>query len=187
MAAQTMFAPLSVEELEVAAEAKPAASSTKRPIIPVPDDAPPCEFCHPRYGAPTGAWAYHQADGALVGYAARFDFTTDGKPHKVVQPITYCAVSDGKREYCAWRFRGGPEPRPLYRLRELLAEPSKPVIISEGEKKADRAVKMFPDCVATTTIGGAKAPRKTDFAPLAGRQVIIWPDNDDPGGNTPPR
>src|SRR5260221_2677239 len=40
---------------------------------------------------------------------------------------------------------------------------------------------MFPDHEATTTMGGAKAPHLTDFAPVAGRPVIVWPDHDEPG------
>jgi uncharacterized protein (DUF927 family) len=42
-------------------------------------------------------------------------------------------------------------------------------------------VALFSDHVATTTIGGSKAPQKSDFAPLAGRDLVIWPDNDEPG------
>src|SRR5262249_28791244 len=87
----------------------------------------------------------------------------------------------GDRTYRTWRSRGVPAPRPLYRLPQLLASPEKPVIITEGEKKGDAAVALFSDHVATTTIGGSKAPQKSDFAPLAGRDLVIWPDNDEPG------
>ena len=166
---------------ERSANASAQKSEKRKPIIPVPADAPSLKFRHPKYGAPTGSWAYHQADGRLVGYAVRFEFATDGKPDKTVLPITYCEVDNGKRKYQAWRSCGIPDPRPLYRLPQLRAEPAKPVIVTEGEKKADRAVEMFPDYAATTTMGGAKSPRKSNFKPLGGRQVIIWTDNDDPG------
>lgn len=36
--------------------------------------------------------------------------------------------------------------------------------------------------VATTSAHGAKSPQKTAWSPLAGRDVIILPDNDDAGG-----
>jgi DNA primase len=32
-----------------------------------------------------------------------------------------------------------------------------------------------------TWSGGANAVAKADFSPLQGRNVIIWPDNDEPG------
>ena len=46
-----MFEPLSVD----APVASPVAtqSSDKTPIIPVPPDAPPMRFRHPKYGQPT--------------------------------------------------------------------------------------------------------------------------------------
>jgi putative DNA primase/helicase len=181
MAAQTMFAPLSTEEQEVASEAKPASSSTKTPIIPVPDDAPPSAFRHPKYGKPTGQWDWHDADGKLVAHTLRFDFEKDGKPDKEVLPLTYCEIKEGNRTTHGWRSRGVPAPRPLYRLPLLLASPNKPVIITEGEKKADRAAELFPDFESTTTMGGAAQPQLTDLAALAGREVVIWPDHDDAG------
>src|SRR5262249_47823006 len=61
------------------------------------------------------------------------------------------------------------------------AEPSEPIIVTEGEKKADRAIELFPDYEATTTMGGAKAPQLSDFAVFAGRALIVWPDNDRAG------
>ncbi len=53
--------------------------------------------------------------------------------------------------------------------------------VSEGEKAADTAQRIFPDHVAVTSPGGAKAAGKADWGPLAGRRVVIWPDNDEPG------
>jgi len=55
------------------------------------------------------------------------------------------------------------------------------VLVCEGEKAADAAQFIFPDHVAVTSPGGAKAAGKTDWAPLSGRRVVIWPDNDEPG------
>ena len=170
-----MFAPLrDISE-------KPAASFSKVPIIPVPEDAPRCKFRHPVYGDPIGWWCWYDANGALVGWTMRFNFEKDGKPHKEVLPVTFCEVKEGDRVYRTWRSCGVPAPRPLYRLPQLLASPDKPVIITEGEKKAERAVALFPDFESTTTMAGAAAPRLTDFAPLVGRRVLIWPDHDDAG------
>lgn len=152
--------------------------ASKTPVVPVPADAPEMTFRHPQYGAPIKAWPYHVADG-LAGYVARFDFIgKDGQPDKECLPITFCDLGDGRR---AWRSKGFPDPRPLYRLRELLANTRAPVIVVEGEKSADAAATLFPDWIATTPPHGAKSPHKADWTALAGRRVIIATDNDEPG------
>lgn len=175
-----MFAPLSAEELSAATPSGTAPKGGgKVPIIPVPADAPPMRFRHPNHGEPTQKWAYHDAAGCLVFYAARFDFTDeDGTPGKDVMPVTYCDLGDGRR---AWRSRAMPSPRPLYRLPELLAAPDALVIVVEGEKKADRVPDLFPGRVGTCTAGGAKAAKLSDLSVLSGRRVVIWPDHDAPG------
>ncbi|MBC7338238.1 MAG: hypothetical protein H5U01_18455, partial [Clostridia bacterium] len=53
--------------------------------------------------------------------------------------------------------------------------------MTEGEKAAEAAARLFPGHVVTTCQGGAKAPGKTDWKPLNGREVIVWPDNDEAG------
>jgi hypothetical protein len=53
------------------------------------------------------------------------------------------------------------------------------VFLPEGEKAADAARSI--GLTATTSAGGAKAPAKTDWTPLAGKQVVILPDNDAAG------
>ncbi|WP_448192725.1 hypothetical protein [Azospirillum sp. sgz301742] len=151
----------------------------KTPILPVPADAPPLRFKHPKYGEPSRTWPYHNAYGRLLGYAARFDFTTDnGTPGKDVLPICYCDLGDGRR---GWRSRGIPGPRPLYKLPDLMARPDTLVIVTEGEKASDAAADLFPELVTTTPMHGAKSPHKTDWTPLAGRKVVIWPDHDEAG------
>jgi len=124
-------------------------------------------------------WQYHDAEGRLIGYAARVEFVgQDGERRKEVLPITYCRISV---ESCAWRARALPAPRPLYRLAELIASPGAPVIVTEGEKKADLVSSLFPGHVGTTSMGGAGAAKLSDWAPVAGRKVIPWPDHDEPG------
>jgi hypothetical protein len=76
-------------------------------------------------------------------------------------------------------------PRPLYRLREILGHPDDPVLVVEGEKCADAAANFFTerglDLVAASWHGGSQATEKTDWAPLANRDVFLWPDRDPPG------
>lgn len=97
---------------------------------------------------------------------------------KQIVPLTYCRNKKGET---TWRWQGLPEPRPLYHLDKLAANPQATVIICEGEKVADACSELFPDCVTTTTLNGAQAPHKADFTPLAGRVIWLWPDNDAPG------
>jgi len=81
----------------------------------------------------------------------------------------------------AWRWKAHPELRPLYNLHQIAAHPDSPILVVEGEKSADTAAKLFSDHVITTSPGGCQAAGKTDWMPLKGRDVIIWPDADDPG------
>jgi len=72
-------------------------------------------------------------------------------------------------------------PRPLYGLDLLACSPDKPVLIVEGEKTADAARVKFPGYVVISWLGGAQAIGNIDLRPLAGRNITIWPDNDDAG------
>jgi putative DNA primase/helicase len=173
MSLQDPYAPLSADE---EAEAPKAPKATdKVPIVPVPDDAPACNFKIPgRGGEPKMKWAYLAADGKLLGYDARFEFEENGKPQKEVRPVTFCQVGDKR----AWRSKAFPAPRPLYGLDRLAARPDAPVIVVEGCRCADAAEKLLPAYVAVTWPGGSEAAGMTDWAPLAGRDVTIWPDRD---------
>lgn len=117
-------------------------------------------------GPKSGIWRYHDATGEIVGWVCRWDKPDGGKTFR---PIA--RMPEG------WQVAGMPEPRPLYQLPEL-AKPGR-VFICEGEKAADAARSI--GLVATTSPGGAKAGKKADWSPLAGREVVILPDNDRPG------
>lgn len=120
-------------------------------------------------GQPSGKWEYRNAQGELVGVVLRFDRQDGGKD---VLPVS--------RRAGGWVMGAMPEPRPLYRLPALLkADPSQPVAITEGEKAADAAVRV--GLSATTSSGGSNAASKSDWSPVAGRQVWVLPDNDVPG------
>lgn len=177
-----MFAPLTADEMKASQAAGLAKGADKVPILPVPDNAPQLRFKHPKYGVPSRTWPYHDAAGRLLGYAARFDYTaSDGTPAKDVQPLTFCDLGNGKR---GWRSKGIPDPRPLYKLPELTGRPEfLTVLVTEGEKAADAAAELFPECVTTTPMHGAKSPHKTDWSPVKGREVVIWPDHDEPGAS----
>lgn len=67
---------------------------------------------------------------------------------------------------------------PLYNLHRLTKHLNSTVYFVEGEKCVEALTKLK---LLATTSGGASSDDKADFTPLAGRNVIIWPDNDDAG------
>lgn len=70
---------------------------------------------------------------------------------------------------------------PLYRLPDLIAaETTRPVILCEGEKAADALSSIGLLAVATVT-GADKTPGDQVLSALDGREVWLWPDNDEPG------
>jgi hypothetical protein len=117
----------------------------------------------------TGLWEYRGGGGELLGYVARFD----DQSGKDVVPFF-------KRNVTGWSAGAAPEPRPLYGLHKLQRHQG-PVLILEGEKATDAAQRLAPGYACLTWPGGCKAVGKADFTPLAGRDVIIWPDADEPG------
>jgi 5S rRNA maturation endonuclease (ribonuclease M5) len=114
-------------------------------------------------GPATGKWNYFSAEGELLACVYRYD-TPKGK------------------QYRPWDVRSRsmrmPEPRPLYRLPEVVAADT--VVLVEGEKCADALASI--GIVATSAMGGAAtAIDKTDWTPLHGKAVAVWPDHDDAG------
>lgn len=176
------FAPLSEAELSrSAAIARLAPAPEWTPIVPVPQGEKLPGFlikscCPPGCVFDKQWWFYKTPDGGFSSVIIRYNAAEgDGKEFR---PFTYCRNAAGK---CEWRCQGLPEPRPLYGLDRLAANPNAPVIICEGEKSADAAAAIFPNHVATTSSGGTNAFDKADWKPLAGRDVVIWPDHDKPG------
>ncbi len=64
---------------------------------------------------------------------------------------------------------------------EILTNPDATVLVTEGEKAADGAARLFPEAVTTTPPHGAEAPKYADWTVLKGRVVVIWPDHDQVG------
>ncbi len=168
---------------------KPRPAKPKQapgPLAPIPAEALATRpKAHPTLGEPSRIWPYLDAGGAVMAYVYRFEIRCkDGNPDKTFRPLAYWPTRpSGKRGTTAegWDWLNLPDPRPLYRLNALAARPEAPALICEGEKAADGAAGLLPDCVTLTTMNGAQAPAKSDFSPLSGRRVLIWPDADDPG------
>lgn len=151
-----------------------ASNSNKKkhgavPLLPIPREAP-------RFSPGVGRqhWTYHDASGRPLFHVARQD-----KPGgKSILPYLYAERPGGHREYVPMHH---PFPRPLFNLEQLAAQPDAPVIVVEGEKKVAAAQARFPGFVGTCSSGGANSATKSDWSPLAGKDVIIWRDNDKAG------
>jgi hypothetical protein len=145
------------------------------PAWPLAAGAPEAPHEHPTLGAPSGRWPYLDAEGRTLGYVLRFD-TPEGKQFRPLTPWR-----KGKASAIVWRWISWSEPRPLYGLDDLATRPDAPVAVCEGEKSADAARRLLPGFVAIASPGGARAASKADWRPLAGRQVTVWRDADEPG------
>lgn len=124
-------------------------------------------------GRCAGQWAYASEKSERVACVARFDHTStaDGsKPKKTFVPIS-------KRDN-GWVI-GDPDGEwPLYRLPHLCE--AETIYVTEGEKAADAGA-LALSIATTTSAHGSQSPHKTDWSPVAGKEVIILPDNDDAG------
>lgn len=163
------------------------------PLMPVPDDAPDVRadgdwtvpIFNPKSGKATRMKlqrldAYRDREGRLLGYVARAEIKDrhTGKPKKWTPTLTWCVSPTGARQWCLQHF---PEPRPLQGLDALHAMPAAPVLIAEGEKCRAAGAGAWPQYAVLTWPGGTNGIPKVDWTPLAGRDVVLWPDADEVG------
>lgn len=118
-------------------------------------------------GEVAGVWKYQNSGGMDIFAAVRVN-TQNGK-----QFLQYRRTENG------WINRGLEGLKPLYQLPKLLESPNNTVFIFEGEKCADLGTRL--GYISTTSAGGASSANKTDWSPLRGRNVVIFPDNDKAG------
>lgn len=121
-------------------------------------------------GKPARSWRYRDRETLdEVGRVLRWN-RPDGK--KDIRPLSRHA--DG------WRLEHMAEPRPIYHVEFL--EDADRVYVVEGEKCCDAmSLEGGLGLSSTTSSGGSNAASKSDWSPLAGREVVILPDNDDAG------
>lgn len=138
------------------------------PVVPVPDDAPPRPGRHCEHEA-----TYYDTAGNLIGYVRKVR-RPNGK--KECLPLTLWRQPDGRM---TWEQKGFQKPYPLFRLPELIHP--RPVLLVEGEAKAEIAADNLEGFVVVSWLGGTGTVEHADLTPLQGRDVTVWPDNDDPG------
>jgi hypothetical protein len=121
--------------------------------------------------SPSMVFPYRSLDGVLLGYVLRHELT-DGKETPMVMRVR---LPGGQECWSRYPF---PKPRPLYGLPVL--RDKRQAIVVEGEKCRDllywatgRAVVSWP--------GGTQGVKHCDWSPLAGLDVVVWPDFDKPG------
>ena len=119
----------------------------------------------------TGLYLYKEQDGTILFVRLRMDHPNGDK---WIRPLSRNSTGD-------WTQLKEPifnDGKSIYNLHSIAKEPDKPVFIVEGEKCADALNKLG---LLATTSGGASSAKDANWQVLEGREVWIWPDNDDAG------
>ncbi|MFS8147970.1 CHC2 zinc finger domain-containing protein [Rhizobium sp. BR 249] len=125
--------------------------------------------------APSMVFPYRRPDGGLIGYVLRHELGQGGKETPMVM---WVRLADGRQTWCRFPFA---KPRPLYGL-DRLGE-ARAVLVVEGEKCRD-ALSAATGRTVVSWPGGAQGVKHADWSPLAGRNVVMWPDADRPHPET---
>ena len=163
------------------------------PLMPVPEDAPKVmadggwtvPIWNPKRGRatrlrPVRLDGYRDAEGRLLGYVARAEIRDrdTGETKKWTPMITWCVSREGAQQWCLQAF---PVPRPLLGLDDVAAKPGAPVLVVEGEKCRAAGAGAWPQYAVVCWPGGTHGIGKVDWRPVAGRDVVLWPDADEAG------
>lgn len=132
------------------------------------------------------SYTYRGRSGELLGNVLRVN-TEEGK--KILQTTI--------TEDSGIAFKAPAAGYGVYSLERLDDNPDAVLVIVEGEPKADilndgdvgdtyRATQIaaneyLPPIIGVTAAGGAASLAKADWGCLMGRNVILWPDNDEAG------
>lgn len=121
---------------------------------------------------PSAVYPYrHHANGRVIGYVLRHELADGRKETPMVMRVR---LPNGEQVWSRFPF---PKPRMLYGAgRELPGQ----VIVVEGEKCKDH-LENASGRAAVTWAGGTQGVKHADWSPLAGHDILIWPDNDAPG------
>ena len=171
---QEMYLSKPTESVKAPQERPKPQKKESFPIRP-PDNVIAPNFTHYQLGEPNSVYEYKDVDNKLLYYVVRYSFINKkGEPDKELRPLSYC---DDQQ----WRWKAWKENRPLYGLELLKKFPDKKILIVEGEKAADAARSFINAYNVLTWQGGVKAIDKTDWSSLKDKEVLLWPDADEPG------
>ena len=163
------------------------------PISPVPTDVPELmasggwtvPLFNPKSGRvsrwkPARVDAYRDAESQLLGHVLRLDLPPkNGRTAgKWTPQVTWCVGPQGRKQWCLQSFL---DPRPLCGLDDLAAMPEAPVLMVEGEKCRAAGAGASSQYAVLTWPGGSNGLARVDWSPLANRDVVLWPDADEPG------
>jgi 5S rRNA maturation endonuclease (ribonuclease M5) len=125
--------------------------------------------------APAMNWTFRLATGEPWCVVARFNLDDGGK-----LPLPWY-WSESERCWVPRRY--AEEGLIIYNLDRITREEDSTVIVGEGEKVAGKLSKVLNQkkYTPTTFMGGVNAILKSDWSPLTGRKVVLWPDADEPG------
>jgi putative DNA primase/helicase len=125
--------------------------------------------------APAMNWTFRLATGEPWCVVARFNLDDGGK-----LPLPWY-WSKSEQHWVPRRY--AEEGLIIYNLDRINRMEDSVVIIGEGEKVAGKlsGILDHKKFTPTTFMGGVNAILKSDWSPLAGRKVVLWPDADEPG------
>lgn len=164
-------------------EAKKAlADGSGDPLVfPIPEDKQPWEVVleadalRKDRGIIKNHWTYRDLDGSLLGYKYRVD---SRNTNKEVYTLTYRAEGGWVKK--AWQKKLIPP----YGLENLRKGPTVRVLFVEGEKAKDKAEEIFGERWKVLGYSGVKGADELwlpDEEFWEDCEIVIWPDNDEPG------
>jgi putative DNA primase/helicase len=116
------------------------------------------------YGPAHKHWLYEDAAGGLVAHLLWWE--TNRGP--VQRTLSRCPGG-------GWALASMPRPWPLYTLPAMLTYPDRRVYVLASEEAAEAALNQ--GLLATTCAQGRAGVGKTDWQPLASRDVVLLPGN----------
>ena len=142
-----------------------------------PEELPPEPATAPARKRDKPAPAAAQPTGTVYSYPY---YDREAKLHLVVKMRR---GADMKKIGNPWREPAGIKgPFLLYRWQSVAANPTKPIMVCEGEHTADCANDIFGDRYETvSSCGGAAQAGQSNWSIARTRDVLIWPDADEAG------
>ena len=124
-------------------------------------------------------YEYRNKYGELLGYNLLFylkGVDYNGKPIEKLIPVSYGYNKETKSSSWVSRNFEDNENTPVYGA-EKLGNNDKTVLIVQGEKTADKASELFPECAVISWLKGENKMQNINWSHLQGKNVVILPEN----------